>query len=166
MNRLRIGMSGLDRSTDSISLRKVNPSPERGTRIQPDFRYTFCARRLEAATASSSLQYPRSRAQSVKSRSHSDPTPRPWAAGSTGPAFYFSWNVPCSSWFNLRQACRRDRNHPSIVMWSTGNEIIERTDPGAVETAKMLAERIRERVAETGVKPGYPAAEAFKRFQF
>ncbi len=31
---------------------------------------------------------------------------------------------------------------------------------------EKLAERILERVAETGIKPGYPAAEAFKRFQF
>jgi beta-galactosidase len=37
----------------------------------------------------------------------------------------------------------RDRNHPSIIMWSTGNEIIERKKPEAVETANMLAGRIR-----------------------
>ncbi len=36
----------------------------------------------------------------------------------------------------------RDRNHPSIIMWSIGNEIIERTKPEAVETAKMLANTI------------------------
>jgi len=33
---------------------------------------------------------------------------------------------------------KRDRNHPSIFMWSTGNEIIERKKPEAVETAKKL----------------------------
>jgi beta-galactosidase len=38
----------------------------------------------------------------------------------------------------------RDRNHPSIVMWSIGNEIIERKKPEAVETAKMLADGIRK----------------------
>jgi beta-galactosidase len=38
----------------------------------------------------------------------------------------------------------RDRNHPSIIMWSTGNEIIERTKPEAVETAKKLAGCIRQ----------------------
>jgi beta-galactosidase len=38
----------------------------------------------------------------------------------------------------------RDRNHPSIIMWSTGNEIIERKKPEAVETAKMLAKAIKE----------------------
>ncbi|PXY39312.1 beta-galactosidase [Flavobacterium cheongpyeongense] len=37
----------------------------------------------------------------------------------------------------------RDRNHPSIIMWSIGNEIIERTKPEAVETAKMLASAVR-----------------------
>lgn len=38
----------------------------------------------------------------------------------------------------------RDRNHPSIIMWSTGNEIIERKEPQAVETAKMLAKAIKK----------------------
>jgi len=37
----------------------------------------------------------------------------------------------------------RDRNHPSIIIWSIGNEIIERKKPEAVETAKMLANCIR-----------------------
>jgi beta-galactosidase len=37
----------------------------------------------------------------------------------------------------------RDHNHPSIIMWSIGNEIIERKKPEAVETAKMLANAIR-----------------------
>jgi len=31
---------------------------------------------------------------------------------------------------------------------------------------EKLAERIRERAREAGEKPGYAAAEAFKRFQF
>ncbi|MEO6734521.1 MAG: glycoside hydrolase family 2 TIM barrel-domain containing protein [Ferruginibacter sp.] len=38
----------------------------------------------------------------------------------------------------------RDRNHPSIIMWSIGNEIIERKKPEAVETAKMLANAIKK----------------------
>jgi len=38
----------------------------------------------------------------------------------------------------------RDRNHPSIIMWSIGNEIVERGTPGAVETAKMLAGAIKK----------------------
>lgn len=38
----------------------------------------------------------------------------------------------------------RDRNHPSIIMWSIGNEVIERKKPEAVETAKMLANAINQ----------------------
>jgi len=38
----------------------------------------------------------------------------------------------------------RDRNHPSIFMWSIGNEIIERKEARAVETAKMLAGHIHK----------------------
>jgi len=38
----------------------------------------------------------------------------------------------------------RDRNHPSIFMWSTGNEIIERKKPEAVVTARTLADYIHQ----------------------
>jgi beta-galactosidase len=37
----------------------------------------------------------------------------------------------------------RDRNHPSVIMWSIGNEIPERTQPRGVELAKQLAEYIK-----------------------
>jgi len=45
---------------------------------------------------------------------------------------------------DLESLVLRDRNHPSVVMWSSGNEIIERTKPEAVETARMLNSYIRE----------------------
>lgn len=38
----------------------------------------------------------------------------------------------------------RDRNHPSIIMWSTGNEIPERGEPEGVKTSQMLAEFVRD----------------------
>lgn len=38
----------------------------------------------------------------------------------------------------------RDRNHPSIVMWSIGNEIPERGDADAVKTAQMLSDYLKE----------------------
>lgn len=37
----------------------------------------------------------------------------------------------------------RDRNHPSIIMWSTGNEIPNRDKPEVVVVAQMLADFIR-----------------------
>ncbi|MBL7202257.1 MAG: glycoside hydrolase family 2 protein [Anaerolineae bacterium] len=37
---------------------------------------------------------------------------------------------------------RRDRNHPSIVIWSVGNEIPEQTMPEGVETLKMLVDAV------------------------
>ncbi len=39
---------------------------------------------------------------------------------------------------------RRDRNHPSIIMWSIGNEIPERSDDDGVEIAKNLTEIVKK----------------------
>jgi beta-galactosidase len=38
----------------------------------------------------------------------------------------------------------RDRNHPSVIMWSIGNEIPGRHRPDVVETAKMIGDFIRK----------------------
>ena len=49
------------------------------------------------------------------------------------------------------------RNHPSVVMWSIGNEIPEADKPGGVETARKLAARVRaldpSRVVTQGMHP-------------
>lgn len=37
----------------------------------------------------------------------------------------------------------RDRNHPSVVIWSIGNELIERMYPEGARIARMLADRVR-----------------------
>lgn len=58
----------------------------------------------------------------------------------------YDYAVYFDKWWkqDLSAMILRDRNHPSVIMWSTGNEIIERKKPEAVETAKMLANAIKE----------------------
>jgi beta-galactosidase len=43
---------------------------------------------------------------------------------------------------DLESMILRDRNHPSVIIWSTGNEIMERKKPQAVITAQKLADAI------------------------
>jgi beta-galactosidase len=45
---------------------------------------------------------------------------------------------------DLRDMIRRDRNHPSIVLWSIGNEILEQADPNGWQIAKHLTEICHE----------------------
>lgn len=45
---------------------------------------------------------------------------------------------------DLEAMVLRDRNHPSIFMWSIGNEIPERADPEAVKTAQMLSAAVKK----------------------
>lgn len=45
---------------------------------------------------------------------------------------------------DIRAMVRRDRNHPSVVMWSIGNEVREQGAKDGAETAKFLADICRE----------------------
>ena len=73
-----------------------------------------------------------------------------------------SWTIPKTendyakhfdkwSKIDLRDLIRRDRNHPSVIMWSVGNEILEQSDKedGWIE-AKRLADIVR---AEDHTRP-------------
>lgn len=53
----------------------------------------------------------------------------------------YDYSVYFDKWSkrDLETMVLRDRNHPSIFMWSIGNEVVERNKPEAVVTAKMLA---------------------------
>ena len=45
---------------------------------------------------------------------------------------------------DLAAMVKRDLNHPSIIMWSVGNEIIERKKPQALEITKMLVAAVHK----------------------
>jgi beta-galactosidase len=45
---------------------------------------------------------------------------------------------------DLEAMVLRDRNHPSVFMWSIGNEVFERKKPEAVEIAKMMVAAIKK----------------------
>jgi len=48
----------------------------------------------------------------------------------------------------------RDRNHPSVILWSIGNEIYEAPDTAGYRIAKMLAEEVRKLDATRAVTAG------------
>lgn len=45
---------------------------------------------------------------------------------------------------DIKSLVLRDRNHPSVICWSIGNEVIERKQLEVVTTAKKLADKCRE----------------------
>ena len=57
----------------------------------------------------------------------------------------FDYSVAFKDWWqrDIDAMVLRDRNHPSVAMWSIGNEIPERGEPLGAQEAKMLADYLR-----------------------
>jgi beta-galactosidase len=61
-----------------------------------------------------------------------------WEAGNKNPEDY---HLYFKDWWqrDLESMILRDRNHPSVILWSIGNEINERAEPQGVAIGKALA---------------------------
>ncbi len=66
-----------------------------------------------------------------------------WREGKTP----FDYHMVFDDWWarDIESMVLRDRNHPSIVMWSIGNEVTERDGrSGGAQIARMLADAVRK----------------------
>ena len=57
----------------------------------------------------------------------------------------YDYHLYFNDWWkkDIASMVMRDQNHPSIIMWSIGNEVPEKGTPEGAETAKLLAEYTR-----------------------
>jgi beta-galactosidase len=65
-----------------------------------------------------------------------------WAIGKNGNDYHVYFN----EWWqrDIDTMLMRDRNHPSIIFWSIGNEIDGRRDPSGVAVAKELRDAVKK----------------------
>ncbi|ASU33987.1 glycoside hydrolase family 2 TIM barrel-domain containing protein [Mucilaginibacter xinganensis] len=68
----------------------------------------------------------------------------------------YDYHLYFNDWWkkDITSMVMRDRNHPSVIMWSIGNEIQEKGTPEGAETAKILAAYTR------GLDPARPVTSA------
>ena len=57
----------------------------------------------------------------------------------------YDYHLYFNDWWHrdIESMLLRDRNHPSIIMWSIGNEITNSASPAGVETAKQLVKYLK-----------------------
>ncbi|MGE5599274.1 MAG: glycoside hydrolase family 2 TIM barrel-domain containing protein, partial [Bacteroidota bacterium] len=75
-----------------------------------------------------------------------------WRAGKNP----YDYHTAFDDWWrrDLESMVRRDWNHPSVIMWSIGNELVERGEPEGARIAKVLADYVR------GLDPTRPVTAA------
>lgn len=68
----------------------------------------------------------------------------------------YDYHLYFDEWWqkDIESMVMRDRNHPSVIIWSIGNEIRDMETPNVIEVAKMLGDHIRK------LEPTRPIAAA------
>ncbi|KAI0101184.1 glycoside hydrolase family 2 protein [Daldinia grandis] len=73
--------------------------------------------------------------------------------------YFEEWHEP-----DIRNFIRRDRNHPSIIAWSYGNEIVEQSTPSGGATARELHSIMKEEDPTRQISAGINNAKAGSEF--
>jgi beta-galactosidase len=65
-----------------------------------------------------------------------------WRIGNTP----YDYHLYFDEWWqkDIESMVMRDRNHPSVIMWSIGNEIRDMENPEVIAVAKMLGDHVRK----------------------
>jgi beta-galactosidase len=74
-----------------------------------------------------------------------------WREGCSGDSFEAWWRQ------DLEALVLRDRNHPSVIVWSVGNEVEQQGTPGMIEVCARLARHVKSldptRPTTVGLRP-------------